>query len=59
MALVLVTHYQRILDHVRPDRVHAFVAGRLVRSAGPELALELEQTGYGALGTAATVEATS
>jgi Fe-S cluster assembly ATP-binding protein len=58
MGLVLVTHYQRILDYVPPDRVHAFVGGRLVRSAGPELALELEQTGYAGLGGSAAVEAT-
>jgi Fe-S cluster assembly ATP-binding protein len=49
MGLLLITHYQRILDHVAPSRVHAFVGGRLVRSAGPELALELEQAGYAGL----------
>jgi Fe-S cluster assembly ATP-binding protein len=45
-AIVLVTHYQRLLDHVRPDRVHVLVRGRFVRSGGPELARELEQRGY-------------
>ncbi|MBW2527127.1 MAG: Fe-S cluster assembly ATPase SufC [Deltaproteobacteria bacterium] len=45
-GLLMVTHYQRILDHVRPDRVHVFVAGRIARSGGPEQALELEEHGY-------------
>ncbi|MFC6673281.1 Fe-S cluster assembly ATPase SufC [Marinobacterium aestuariivivens] len=46
-ALILVTHYQRLLDHVRPDFVHVLQDGRIGRSGGPELALELEQSGYG------------
>ncbi|HEY7724620.1 MAG TPA: Fe-S cluster assembly ATPase SufC [Anaeromyxobacteraceae bacterium] len=46
-ALILVTHYQRLLDHVKPDRVHVMAGGRIVRSGGPELALELERGGYG------------
>lgn len=46
MGLLLVTHYQRILDSIRPDRVHVFVDGRIVRSGGPELARELEAHGY-------------
>jgi Fe-S cluster assembly ATP-binding protein len=45
-AIVLVTHYQRLLDHIVPDRVHVLAAGRIVRSGGPELALELERRGY-------------
>jgi Fe-S cluster assembly ATP-binding protein len=45
-AVVLVTHYQRLLDHVRPDRVHVLARGRILRSGGPELALELEKRGY-------------
>ena len=45
-AMVLVTHYQRILNYVRPDRVHVLLGGRIVRSGGPELALELEEKGY-------------
>lgn len=45
-GMVLVTHYQRLLDHVQPHVVHVFVDGRIVRSGGPELALELEQRGY-------------
>jgi Fe-S cluster assembly ATP-binding protein len=43
---VLVTHYQRLLDHVAPDRVHVLARGRIVKSGGPELALELEKRGY-------------
>jgi Fe-S cluster assembly ATP-binding protein len=46
-AILLVTHYQRLLDHVRPDRVHVLSGGRIVRSGGPELALMLEEKGYG------------
>ena len=45
-AIVLVTHYQRLLDHIRPDRVHVLARGRILRSDGPELALELEARGY-------------
>ena len=45
-AMVLVTHYQRMLDYVRPDKVHVLLDGRIVRSGGPELALELEEKGY-------------
>jgi Fe-S cluster assembly ATP-binding protein len=45
-ALVLVTHYQRLLEHVVPDRVHVLAGGRIVRSGGRELALELERRGY-------------
>jgi Fe-S cluster assembly ATP-binding protein len=46
-TMILVTHYQRLLDYIVPDRVHVLLQGRIVRSAGPELALELEQRGYG------------
>ena len=45
-AVLLITHYQRLLDYVQPDRVHVLAAGRIVRSGGPELALELEREGY-------------
>ena len=55
MGLVLVTHYQRILDYVKPDRVHVFIDGRIVRSGGPELARELEARGYDWLTPAAAV----
>ncbi len=46
-AMILVTHYQRLLDHIRPDRVHVLAHGRIALSGGPELALELERRGYG------------
>ena len=45
-AIVLVTHYQRILNYIEPDYVHVLVDGRIVRSGGKELALELEERGY-------------
>jgi Fe-S cluster assembly ATP-binding protein len=45
-AIVMVTHYQRLLEYVVPDRVHVLSAGRIARSGGPELARELEQRGY-------------
>ena len=53
VGVLLVTHYQRILDHVQPDHVHVFVNGRVLRSGGPEQALELEKHGYEAIGRAA------
>jgi Fe-S cluster assembly ATP-binding protein len=43
---LIVTHYQRLLDHVVPDHVHVLLEGRIVRSGGPELAKELEARGY-------------
>ncbi len=46
LGIVLITHYQRLLNYIKPDFVHVLVAGRLVRSGGPELALELEEKGY-------------
>jgi Fe-S cluster assembly ATP-binding protein len=45
-GMVLVTHYQRLLNYVHPDVVHVFMDGRIVRAGGPELALELEERGY-------------
>jgi Fe-S cluster assembly ATP-binding protein len=45
-AVVLVTHYQRLLNYIVPDRVHVLYRGRIVRSGGKELALELEEKGY-------------
>ena len=45
-GVLLITHYQRLLDYVRPDKVHVLQAGRIVRSGGPELAQELEREGY-------------
>jgi Fe-S cluster assembly ATP-binding protein len=48
-AVLLITHYQRLLDYVRPDFVHVLADGRIVRTGGPELALELEEHGYEAV----------
>lgn len=45
-AVLLITHYQRLLDYVQPDFVHVLADGRIVRSGGPDLALELEREGY-------------
>jgi len=45
-AIILVTHYQRILQYVEPDHVHVLFDGRIVKSAGKELAVELERKGY-------------
>ncbi|MBC6983259.1 Fe-S cluster assembly ATPase SufC [Caulobacter sp. 17J80-11] len=45
-SMLVITHYQRLLDYIRPDKVHVLAAGRIVASGGPELALELERTGY-------------
>ncbi|MBM4214792.1 MAG: Fe-S cluster assembly ATPase SufC [Gammaproteobacteria bacterium] len=45
-AIVLVTHYQRLLDYIKPDRVHVLARGKIIRSGGPELAQELEARGY-------------
>ncbi|WOE75315.1 Fe-S cluster assembly ATPase SufC [Alterisphingorhabdus coralli] len=48
-AVLLITHYQRLLDIVKPDHVHVLADGRIVKSGGPELALELEEQGYEAI----------
>ena len=45
-GMLVITHYQRLLDYVKPDGVHVLSKGRIVRSGGPELALELEERGY-------------
>jgi Fe-S cluster assembly ATP-binding protein len=45
-AMILVTHYQRLLNYITPDFVHVFADGKIVRSGGKELALELEDKGY-------------
>jgi Fe-S cluster assembly ATP-binding protein len=45
-AVVLVTHYQRLLNYIEPDHVHVLMNGRIVRSGGPDLAKELEAKGY-------------
>ncbi|MFL1467762.1 Fe-S cluster assembly ATPase SufC [Marinobacter sp. DUT-3] len=49
-AILMVTHYQRLLNHIVPDHVHVLAGGRIVKSGGRELALELEERGYGWLG---------
>jgi Fe-S cluster assembly ATP-binding protein len=49
-AMLVVTHYQRLLNYIVPDRVHVLVEGRIVKSGGAELALQLEDQGYGAIG---------
>jgi Fe-S cluster assembly ATP-binding protein len=46
-AMLVITHYQRLLNYIVPDRVHVLSDGRVARSGGPELALELEDSGYG------------
>ena len=45
-GFLVITHYQRLLDHIKPDVVHIMADGRIVKSGGPELALEVEQNGY-------------
>ena len=45
-SFLVITHYQRLLDHIAPDVVHIMAAGRIIRSGGPELALEVENNGY-------------
>jgi Fe-S cluster assembly ATP-binding protein len=47
LGVLLITHYQRLLNHITPDRVHVLAAGRIVKSGGKELALRLEEEGYG------------
>ncbi|MET0090256.1 MAG: Fe-S cluster assembly ATPase SufC [Candidatus Thiodiazotropha sp.] len=46
-SMIVVTHYQRLLDYIEPDHVHVLAGGRIIRSGGKELALELEARGYG------------
>ncbi len=46
-SMIVVTHYQRLLDYIQPDHVHVLAHGRIIRSGGKELALELEEKGYG------------
>ena len=52
-SILVITHYQRLLDYIVPDRVHVLAQGRIARSGGKELALELERTGYAAFADAA------
>ncbi len=56
-AIILVTHYQRLLDYIVPDFVHVLAGGRIVKSGGPELAHELEREGYGWIETPAVAGA--
>ena len=56
-AIIVVTHYQRLLSYIVPDKVHVLVAGRIVASGGRELALELEEKGYGWVETEPAVPA--
>jgi Fe-S cluster assembly ATP-binding protein len=46
MGLLVITHYQRILNYIKPDYVHIMLDGRIVESGGPELALKMEERGY-------------
>ena len=48
-GILLITHYQRLLNHIKPDRVHIMSGGRIIASGGPELALHVEEHGYGTL----------
>ncbi|OYX72050.1 MAG: Fe-S cluster assembly ATPase SufC [Caulobacter sp. 32-67-35] len=52
-GMLVITHYQRLLDYIKPDRVHVLAAGRIVASGGPELALQLEAEGYDKYASAA------
>ncbi len=45
-SMLVITHYQRLLDYIKPDKVHVLVNGRIIDTGGPELALELEKSGY-------------
>jgi len=56
-AILMITHYQRLLDHIVPDYVHVLADGKIIKSGGRELALELEEKGYGWLGVKDNVTA--
>ncbi|MBT7526659.1 MAG: Fe-S cluster assembly ATPase SufC, partial [Rhodospirillales bacterium] len=51
-GMLVITHYQRLLDHIVPDRIHVLANGRIEKSGGKELALELEASGYGEITSA-------
>ncbi|SVE25719.1 uncharacterized protein METZ01_LOCUS478573 [marine metagenome] len=53
-SVILVTHYQRLLDYIVPDRVHVLAEGRIVRSGDKQLALDLEERGYSWIDTSAS-----
>ena len=55
MGLLLITHYQRLLNYIKPQFIHVLVDGRIVKSGGPELALELEESGYDKYEAAAAI----
>ena len=57
-SALVITHYQRLLDYIKPDVVHVLADGRIVETGGPELALELEEHGYGWIDTAKSGKAT-
>jgi Fe-S cluster assembly ATP-binding protein len=52
-VMLVITHYQRLLDYIRPDKVHVLAGGRIAESGGPELAVELERSGYDRFASAA------
>ena len=52
-AILVITHYQRLLNYIVPDKVHVMARGQILNSGGKELALELEESGYAAYSTAA------
>ena len=56
-TMLIITHYQRLLDYIKPDYVHVLADGKIVRSGGPELALELEQNGYADILAQSTAQA--
>jgi len=58
-AFIVITHYQRLLDYIRPDHVHVLADGRIVESGGPELALQLEEHGYAWIADRVAPEATA
>ena len=45
-SFLIITHYQRLLEYIKPDFVHVLMGGKIIKSGGPELALELEKKGY-------------
>ena len=56
MGLILITHYQRLLDYIKPTFVHVMLDGKIVQSGGPDLALQLEEKGYDWLETAPEIK---
>src|SRR5437867_4816574 len=57
LGVLIITHYQRILNYITPDRVHVMIGGRIVKTGGPELAHELEQKGYEGIRSELGIEA--